>query len=80
MNCTICNAEIHPERLECVPDTQLCIEHAKEIQKYGGEFSLTGVQGNIGKAGSLKKNYGDVDIHKNRNYEALEKLRKAYES
>jgi hypothetical protein len=35
--------------------------------------------GNIGKAGSLKKNYGDVDVKKSKNRDAIEKLKKEQE-
>jgi len=76
--CEICGMEILAERLECVPDTNLCAKHAAEITKYGGEFIVTGVQGNIGKAGSLKKNYGDVSTFKSRNQNAINKLRQDY--
>jgi hypothetical protein len=77
--CTICGKEIPEERMEIVPDTELCVEHAQAIQKYGGEFKLTGIMGNIGKAGSLKKNYGDVDVKKSKNRDAIEKLKKEQE-
>jgi hypothetical protein len=77
--CEICGQPIHPERLEAVPATTLCIEHAKMIGKYGGEFIVKGVQTNLGKAGSLKKNYGDVSIRKKRNTEGLRKLQEEYE-
>lgn len=80
MKCEICGQDIPEERLEAVPETVLCIEHAKAAHKFGGEFKLTGVCGNIGKAGSLKKNYGDVEVHKKRNDEALHKLREEYKA
>jgi hypothetical protein len=73
--CEICNELIDPERIEAVPATRLCVEHAKMIGKYGGEFIVTGTQASLGKSGSLKKNYGDVSIEKKRNTEALRKLR-----
>jgi hypothetical protein len=77
--CEICGQSINPERIEVVPATRLCVEHAKMIGKYGGEFIVTGTQASLGKEGSLKKNYGDVSIHKKRNTEALRKLREEYE-
>jgi hypothetical protein len=77
--CEICGQPIDPERAEAVPDTRLCVEHARMIGKYGGEFIVTGTQASLGKGGSLKKNYGDVSIHKQRNTEALRKLRDEYE-
>lgn len=76
--CEICCNEIPDDRVECVPETKLCITHARMIEKYGGEFILTATQDNLGKAGSLKKNYGDIsDIKKQRNMDALERLKKA---
>jgi hypothetical protein len=77
--CEICGELIDPERIEVVPETRLCVEHAKTIAKYGGEFIVTGTQASLGKGGSLKKNYGDVSIDKKRNTEALRKLREEYE-
>jgi hypothetical protein len=78
--CEICNALIEEDRLEVVPDTRLCINHAKAIQKYGGEFTLTGTYESTSKQGSLKHNYGGVNVIKTRNSAAIEKLRKDYES
>lgn len=78
-HCEICDAEIPAGRLDAVPDTQLCMTHAREMDKYGGEFKLTGVYGNIGKSGSLKKTYGDVSVLKERNVEGLTQLRQKYE-
>lgn len=77
VRCEICGTEIPKERLEVIPDTRLCVQHAQAAQKYGGEFKLTGIQGNLGKAGSLKKNYGDVDVFKTRNNDAYQKLKEA---
>lgn len=73
--CEVCNEEIPQERLECVPETHLCIVHAREAEKYGGEFSMVGTQDNIAKSGSLKKNYGSMTVHKRRNRRALERLK-----
>ena len=75
MKCEVCGKNIPKERLKILPDTQLCVKHAEEAQKFGGEFKLTGVQGNLGKAGSLKKNYGDVDVYKTRNNDAVQKVK-----
>jgi hypothetical protein len=77
--CEICGQPIDPERIEVVPETRLCVEHARMIGQYGGEFLVIGTQANLGKSGSLKKNYGDVSIDKKRNTEALRKLREAYD-
>ena len=72
--CEICGAPIDPERIEVLPETRLCPEHAQMIAKYGGEFLLTGTQASLAKGGSLKKNYGDVAVEKTRNTRALERL------
>jgi hypothetical protein len=77
--CEICGQPIDPERIEAVPETRLCVEHARRIGKYGGEFTVTATQASLGKGGSLKKNYGDVSIQKKRNTEALRKLHEEYE-
>jgi hypothetical protein len=73
--CEICGNEIATERIECVPETRLCIEHARMMQKYGGEFIITGIQESIGKVGSLKKNYGGISTSKRRNIDGVFKLR-----
>jgi hypothetical protein len=70
--------QITPERIEAVPDTRLCAEHARQVQKYGGEFIVTATQERTSKAGSLKHNYGSVTTSKRRNQEAIEKLREEY--
>lgn len=77
--CEICGREIPAERTECLPDTRLCIEHAQAISKYGGEFIVTVVRTSLGKAGSLKKNWGDVTPRRTRNQAALDRIRREYE-
>jgi hypothetical protein len=72
--CAVCKGEIPAERIASVPETRLCLKHAEEIKKYGGEFIGTGEQGSLGKANSLKKNYGDVTVTWQRNDEGLERL------
>jgi hypothetical protein len=49
------------------------------ICRYGGEFVVTATRESLGKAGSLKKNYGDVATHKTRNRTAIERLRREHE-
>jgi hypothetical protein len=78
--CEICKQLIDAERAECRPMTRLCIKHAQEIEKYGGEFKLAIVEERISKHGSLKKNYGGVMIYQHRNHRAIRKLRDAYAS
>jgi hypothetical protein len=61
--CKRCRKEIPAERMEAMPGTTLCIECS---QKVGGEFDYSFTQESLGKAGSLKKNYGSVTIKKTR--------------
>jgi hypothetical protein len=77
--CEICGQPIDPVRLETVPETRLCGPHARQIEKFGGEFIITGKQTTLSKSGSMKKNYGDVSIDRSRNTLAMEKLKKASE-
>jgi hypothetical protein len=77
--CEICNQPIDPERLEAVPDTRLCGDHARQIAKYGGEFRLSATHDRTSKQGSLKQNYGGVTARKTRNHEAMYKLKEEYE-
>jgi ribosomal protein L37AE/L43A len=55
--CERCNAEIPVARVKAIPGTWLCIECSQEV---GGDFKYTAVQENLGKAGSMKLNYGGV--------------------
>ncbi|MBV9125931.1 MAG: hypothetical protein JO112_21480 [Planctomycetes bacterium] len=61
--CQRCQAEIPAERLEALPETHICVQCSREI---GGEFVVTIVPENIGKSGSLKKNYGSFGVRKTR--------------
>jgi hypothetical protein len=61
--CERCSAEIPAERVEALPDTRVCVKCSQEI---GGEFEVTLVRENLGKAGSLKKNYGGIGFKKQR--------------
>jgi hypothetical protein len=61
--CERCNATIPAARVKALPATWLCIECSEEI---GGDFQYTATQENLGKAGSLKLNYGGVKISKKR--------------
>lgn len=76
--CEICGVMIDPERAEVLPETRLCTEHAKQIQKYGGEFTITSFQETTSKVGSLKKNYGGVNVSRRRNTDAVEKLKQDF--
>ena len=61
--CERCNAPIPPARVKALPGTWLCIECSEDV---GGDFVYTATQENLGKAGSLKLNYGGVSIKKHR--------------
>ncbi len=72
--CAVCKAQIEPDRIDGMPDTQLCTEHGRQIAKYGGEFKLTAEQERTSKPGSLKLNYGGIATTKTRNTEAILRL------
>ena len=55
--CEVCNTEIPAARVRAIPGTWLCIECSEEV---GGDFVYTAKQENLGKAGSLKLNYGGI--------------------
>ena len=61
--CARCKVEIPAERIEALPDTRLCIKCSTEV---GGEFDILVSRVRTSKPGSLKKNYGDVEIEKRR--------------
>jgi hypothetical protein len=61
--CARCGAEIPAERIEALPETRVCVACSAAI---GGEFEVTVVPENVGKSGSLKKNYGSYSIRKRR--------------
>jgi Prokaryotic dksA/traR C4-type zinc finger len=69
--CERCDTEIPPARLEALPDTMLCVRCSEEV---GGDFDVTVIPENIGKSGSLKKNYGSWTVKKKR-----KKIRPKYE-
>ncbi len=74
--CEICGVLIDAERVEWQPETRLCTKHAQAIVKFGGEFKVTFKETDLSKAGSLKRNPGDVVVDsQERNMTALDKLR-----
>jgi hypothetical protein len=77
--CEVCGEPIHPERIEVLPETRLCIEHGKQIARYGSEFLLIGTQSSLGEDGSMKKNYGDVSVRQKRNAEGVRRLIEEYD-
>lgn len=77
-HCEVCGEKIGEKRAAFLPNTKLCITHAKQIAEMGGEFTLVTRNTSLGKQGSLKKNYGDVNAEQRRNHEAIRKLKEAY--
>ncbi len=61
--CLRCRAEIPAERLEALPDTQLCVTCSQAV---GSDYEVKVVPVNVGKSGSLKKNYGSYSVRKKR--------------
>lgn len=61
--CKRCGNEIPVERVEAIPETQLCVKCSEAV---GSDFELFAVAERTSKAGSLKKNYGSWTIAKRR--------------
>ena len=61
--CKRWQAEISAERVEAIPGTQFCVKCSSEV---GGDFAYSFANENIGKAGSLKKNYCSINLSKSR--------------
>ena len=59
--CARCEQEIGAERVEAMPETRICVACSREI---GGEFDLHVSPENLSKSGSLKKNYGGIQVQK----------------
>jgi hypothetical protein len=58
---------IHEIMLIKLPDTRRCTNCARSQEAKGNpEFDLLVSQSQLGKVGSLKKNYGDVTVQKRR--------------
>jgi len=62
-NCRICGNGIPIERLEVIPDAQVCVRCSKKI---GGEFELKVTVGGTAKPGSLKITGQQVNIQRQR--------------
>lgn len=77
--CIVCKCEIESDRIEAIPATRLCVNHGREIQQYGGEFTLSASQERTSKQSSLKINYGGISTSSTRNEDALERLLDDYE-
>ena len=61
--CVRCTVMIPPERIEALPVTQLCVKCSEIV---GSDFETYLVSENVGKAGSLKKNYGGFSVKRRR--------------
>lgn len=59
MQCNRCPNEIPVERLKILPETKLCVDCSRAV---GGEFQMVPVLVNHSKVGSLKRNYGSIDV------------------
>ena len=57
--CARCGTLIPVERLEAMPETEVCVTCSAEI---GGEFKLIATTERTSKPGSLKLNYGGITI------------------
>ena len=59
MNCQLCGKVVPEERLEALPETRICVVCSERV---GGEFVPVFSQELISKPGSLKLNYGGVQV------------------
>jgi RNA polymerase-binding transcription factor DksA len=63
MNCELCGNVIPAERMEALPDTRICVGCSERV---GGEWDVRGVDVVTSKEGSMKKNYGGVEVVRTR--------------
>ncbi|MCC7425128.1 MAG: TraR/DksA C4-type zinc finger protein [Planctomycetaceae bacterium] len=61
--CKRCRQEIPVERIEALPETQLCLRCSEAV---GSDFEVFAVAEKTSKVGSLKKNYGSWTVQKRR--------------
>jgi hypothetical protein len=78
--CEVCTAVIDSERVEVLPETQLCTGCARKVEKFGGEFIAHLHQERTSKPGSIKINYGGVSLVKTRNYDGVRRLKAQLEA
>lgn len=64
-NCIRCRNAIPPERVEALPETELCIKCSAEV---GGDFVYVFTQERTSKPGSMKLNYGGVTLTRYRRH------------
>ena len=72
--CVVCKNEIETDRIDAIPATRLCVEHGKEIEKFGGEFKISAADERTSKRGSMKINYGGIATSSVRNDDAIDQL------
>jgi hypothetical protein len=76
--CAVCFKPIEEHRIVDLPETRLCDEHARKIEKIGGEFIRTSSLERTSKENSIKRNYGGVVTSKRRNDDAIAQLREEF--
>jgi hypothetical protein len=64
-NCIRCRAEIPAERVEALPETELCIQCSEAV---GSDFIYFATNDRTSKPGSMKLNYGGVTVKRVRRY------------
>lgn len=62
-HCKRCDSEIPAERIEALPETEICVKCSEEI---GGEWDTIVVPGDTSKKGSLKHNYSQFSVVRKR--------------
>ncbi len=72
--CIVCKKQIENDRIDAIPGTRLCVQHSREIQKFGGEFKISAADERTSKQGSMKINYGGIATSSVRNNDAIEQL------
>ena len=77
--CFVCKKNIDDARLDAIPETRLCATHGQEIEKFGGEFRMSASQERTSKQGSLKLNYGGIATTRERNQDAMDKLKDEFD-
>ncbi len=78
--CEVCKTQIDTDRAAALPATRLCEAHGREIEAFGGEFTVSAQQERTSKSGSLKINYGGIATHQERNEDAVQRLKDHYEA
>ncbi len=61
--CKRCSKHIPVARQRAIPETELCIDCSEAV---GGDFVYVFSCGRLSKAGSMKINYGGIEVSKYR--------------